>query len=92
MASSFGSCVVVHPVRWIASSTRYVGHYSDSSAQVPCSNAWWDPWAESEDTEGCTWRRLVQLLDSPSSHLRTVALSEMVCVCVETSLTMAGVG
>jgi hypothetical protein len=60
-----GSCVVVRPV-W---------RCSNSGAEVSCSDVRWDPWVESEDTEGHMWRRPVPFIRDLLSSLWLVVVS-----------------
>jgi hypothetical protein len=52
---SSGSCVAVRPVWWVTPSTPYVGHCSDSDAEIPCSDAGGTHGLESEDAESRMW-------------------------------------
>jgi hypothetical protein len=62
-------------------STPHAGHCSDSGAEFPYSDAWWDPWVEVGGHEGAyevTSYPVVR--DSPASLQCDVASSKTICV------------
>lgn len=85
---SSGSCVVVHPLWWIAPSTQYGGHCSALMLSLYVLMPGGTHGSESEGTEGRMWQCPVPLLGTLLA-CRGVIQNDM---CVVMCPTVADVG